>query len=639
MMVTIKSYLQLWKHSLHRWAVDPKVHTKLRIAAYLLTGFVLSAASLGHAPQPLVLGLIVALAGSEAALVAGGGALGYLVFWGTAGFQGILWCALGVLAALALGERRMSLQTPLLLPAVSGLVTALSGVLFQSFLGDQTSIAMYLLRIGLSMGAARLFAVVSTRRDSVADWLACSAGVLALAQVMVLPWLSLGHLAAGALAVGGAFPAAALAGLALDLSETTPVPMTGVLCLCCFLRFLPLKKWMRPLVPALCFPMVALLCGTPDFSALPGLALGGFLGLLLPGQPAWSRRRGEVGIVQVRLEMTSAVFSQMQQLLLESEPEPIDERLLIRSAAERACGNCPCRKNCSARSQAETLTPQVLHFPILETAFPFSCRKSGRLIAELKRSQEHLRILRSGRARQEECKSAIVQQYQFLGEYLQDLSDELSRRARSWGTRFRPEVVFVGNRPEEENGDRCLSFSGVGGRHYVALCDGMGTGAGAVDEGKNAGLLLKRLLTAGFPAEYALRSLNSLCALRSRAGAVTVDLAEIYLDTGKVTLYKWGAAPSYLLTNYGYEKIGTAGPPPGISVTEGRETVLRLSLRRGEMLALLSDGVGGEDALRCSMSASEEPLGEIAARILESGAATGSDDATVAMIRLDPANL
>ena len=164
----------------------------------------------------------------------------------------------------------------------------------------------------------------------------------------------------------------------------------------------------------------------------------------------------------------------------------------------------------------------------------------------------------------------------------------------------------------------------------------MGTGLGAVQEGKAALQLLKKLLLAGFPAEYALRSLNSLCALRGIAGAATVDMAELQLDTGKVMLYKWGAAPSYLLHGGSIEKIGTAGPPPGLSVTDGREKVERLSLRRGEVLVLLSDGVGGEDALQCRFSDGELSLKEIAVKILDSADAEAGDDATVAVIRLSP---
>jgi stage II sporulation protein E len=163
----------------------------------------------------------------------------------------------------------------------------------------------------------------------------------------------------------------------------------------------------------------------------------------------------------------------------------------------------------------------------------------------------------------------------------------------------------------------------------------MGTGLGAVREGKSALQLLKKLLLAGFPPEHALRSLNSLCALRGMAGAATVDMAELQLDTGKVLLYKWGAAPSYLLRDGGIEKIGTAGPPPGLSVTEGREKVERLSLRRGEVLVLLSDGVGGEDALQSRFSGEDLPLGELAARILDMADTQSEDDATVAVIRLN----
>ncbi len=70
-------------------------------------------------------------------------------------------------------------------------------------------------------------------------------------------------------------------------------------------------------------------------------------------------------------------------------------------------------------------------------------------------------------------------------------------------------------------------------RYYIARCDGMGTGEEAAKEGKLSGDMLRRLLAAGYPPEYALRTVNSLCALRGKAGAVTIDLAELRLDTGR----------------------------------------------------------------------------------------------------------
>ena len=182
-------------------------------------------------------------------------------------------------------------------------------------------------------------------------------------------------------------------------------------------------------------------------------------------------------------------------------------------------------------------------------------------------------------------------------------------------------------------------FAGTELNYYVVLCDGMGTGDGAAEEGKTAAIMLRKLLSAGFPPEYALRTLNSMCVLREKGGAVTADLAQIDLGTGKVSLYKWGAAPSYLLTTFGYEKIGTANPPPGLSIAGVRETVDKLSLRRGETLILMSDGVDGEAVMRRAGDLTSEDLGETVARVMRYGRGEQSDDATAAVIRLFPAAL
>ncbi len=255
---------------------------------------------------------------------------------------------------------------------------------------------------------------------------------------------------------------------------------------------------------------------------------------------------------------------------------------------------------------------------------------------ELRRSQDQFRLLKADRERQQEYRGAVMQQYQFLSEFLQELADRLPQRGNQSRQRFQPEVAVCSAGKEPANGDRCLWFAGTECRYYLLLCDGMGTGMGAAEEAKAAGDMLRRLLMAGFPAAYALRSLNSLCTLRGRAGAVTVDLPEIYLDTGRATLYKWGAAPSYLLVPTGPERIGVPGTPPGLSVQEQRETIDRVSLRRGETLVLFSDGVRADAAI-CGMGAcAGEAPGALAARLLEQGKGDGTDDATAAVVRLMP---
>ncbi len=638
MMTAIRSYARQGQHTLRRWLLDPRIHTAAHILQFLLRGFFISAASLGQYPQPLALGLVCAGFGWPAVLTALGSAAGYYVFWGSAGLQGIAWLAAGLPVALLVGSRPSVRRMPMVLPAIAGLITAAAGLAFQLRLDDTTPVAMYLLRMVLSIGVTRLFLSAEETQGQHAKHLVWGVWVLALAQAAPLPWLCLGYIAAAALGTGSAFTAAVIGGLALDLAQITPVPMTAVICVTYFLRLIPgMRKWVSLMTPGPVYLLVMALCGVWDLYPLPALVIGGLLGHFLPESTQTVPRRGETGIAQVRLELAAGVFSQMQMLLTESSAPPIDENALVCRAVERACGGCPNRKSCKERETAASLPAQILHRPLLDGHdLGFSCRKEGRILNELHRAQEQLRTLRGSRELQKESRSALLQQYQFLSEYLQDLSDELGKRVKSAIPRYKPQVSVCANRGENENGDRFQCFAGTGCSYYILLCDGMGKGIGAMDEGRHASALLKKLLTAGFPAEYALRSLNSLCALRGMAGAVTVDLAQLQLDTGKVLLYKWGAAASYLLTDAGAEKIGTAGPPPGLSVTDARETVERLSLRRGETLVLCSDGVGGEDALRCAYAEADEPPGELAARILEAGKLKGGDDATVAVVRLIP---
>ncbi len=633
----MQSYVRQGRHTLRRWAVDPRVHTVFRAAIHILAGFALSAASLANSILPLSLGLTCACSGWSAVLVAGGGALGYLCFWGDTGQQAVVWLGTGLLVSLLLSDRRICRTAPLLLPAAAGLITAVCGVLFQTLDRESTAIALYLIRVGLAIVSAWLFTQVLQRRNPILDWMACGFGVLALAQIIPIPYLGLGYLAAGALVSGASFPAAAIAGLALDLSQVAPVPMTAVMTLGYLVRFLPrCNPWLCRLAPAAVYIGAMSLWGQWDLQPLPGLLLGGIAGSFLPLPGKATHRRGETGVAQVRLEMAAGVLSQTQLLLLETADPPVDETALVARAAERACGNCPYRKSCKDTRRIAQLPGPVLHKTLLSTdELPIVCRKSGRFLAELHRSQEQLRSIHRDRERQKEYREALIQQYQFLSQFLRDLSDQLSRKPGTVQMVYEPQVFLYGNRPQEENGDRCLRFMGTGSHYYVLLCDGMGTGLGAVQEGRIAGNILRRLLSAGYPAAYALRSVNSLCALRERAGAATMDLLQLRLDNGKAVLYKWGAPASYLVSPLGAEKLGCAGPPPGLSVTDCREQSDKFTLRREQAVVMVSDGITEADALRCCLEGREEEPGELAARLLQCCRQEG-DDATVVLVRLVP---
>ena len=633
MMTSIETYVRAGHSKAKAWVQKPAVRLWVIRGACFVGNLLLSGAGLARASMPLALGPVLAMGGWNAVAAAAGGSAGYLTFWGSAGYQGIFWLVLGLAAALFLGKERLLEDLPLMAPAVGGLIVAAGGLFFQFFWEDTTPVPLYLLRTAAGAFSSGLFLLVRDRRDPAADWVAMGCGVLALARLSPLGF-NLGCVAAGIIGAAGTFPAAALAGLALDLSRLTGVSMTAVLSLAQLARSLP-GRWVRYLAPGAVYILVMHMSGYRDWMPVFPLAVGGLLGILVPPVPAQAVRRGETGLTQVRLELMSSCMSQTRQLLLEESGIPIDEEALLLRAQKRACTGCPNRKAC--RERLMPLPNQLLHSPLVEVAsLSIPCKKPGRLILELRRTQEQLRILKADRERQREYRSAVIQQYGFLADWLQNQSEWLPRRPERLRQRYTVEVAVCSAGREAANGDRCVSFPVLGCLHYVMICDGMGTGPEAAREGRSAARLLRRMLVAGFPAEYALGSLNSLLVLRGRAAAVTVDLAEVHLDSGRVTLYKWGAAPSWLLGEGKAEKIGTATPPPGLSVCEGRETVERLSLGWGETLILVSDGV--DPAMIPDPRGEYRRLspGELAAKLLERGARGREDDATVAAVRLSP---
>lgn len=239
------------------------------------------------------------------------------------------------------------------------------------------------------------------------------------------------------------------------------------------------------------------------------------------------------------------------------------------------------------------------------------------------------RAARQHAARLSETRAIAADQYRALARLLRaepedvpalDFRPELHTRTRGW--------------VRGADGDRVTSFR-HGEWFYLLLCDGMGTGPEAAREAETAGGLLRRMIEGGFDAQDALQTLNALYILRGDGGFSTVDLAQLSLVTGEGFLQKWGAAPSYLRSRLGVEKIGTASPPPGLGVGEAhRAECVRLSMRRGETLVLVSDGVSEQTALRALRSDGSPEA--IAARIVSRSDAEEPDDRSAAVLRLRP---
>ena len=180
MIASMETYLRRGRRTCQRLLLNPKIRTGGVVLLCGGSGFLLSAASLGNYPQPLAMGLILAMSGWHAAVMSLGAMLGYWVFWGIAGLQGLVWSASGGLLALLLA-RHIPEEQPLILPAISAFLTALTGLLFQLVLRDTVPVPVYFLRIVMAAGAGLLFPVALGRRAAVTDWLVGGVAVLALA--------------------------------------------------------------------------------------------------------------------------------------------------------------------------------------------------------------------------------------------------------------------------------------------------------------------------------------------------------------------------------------------------------------------------------------------------------------------------
>ena len=363
-----------------------------------------------------------------------------------------------------------------------------------------------------------------------------------------------------------------------------------------------------------------------NIGAWLGVSTGGLLGAALP----WDLllppgTRGTSG-AQVKLEQEARVLAKMQRLLLEIPGSSVSMPDRVERLKAAACTDCLRADTCPRK--------QAMDDSIFLDPLSFSCPHTGRVLREAARVREQQRLLEAQHKRREEYRMAVAQQYGMLSRYLQRVADGLPLQLSPGQIRYRVTVSVRSREKDRSDGDRCAAFPGTGPRFYILLCDGMGTGAPAAAQACQAVHLLKGMLTAGLPPGAALKSLNAQLLLTGDTGAVTADLCELRLDTGYASLYKWGAAPSYLLSRKTLRRIGAPGLPPGMELGSSGERIARLSLQKGQTLVLASDGVTFDESL--SLPDTIEPTGPLADRLLRQYGSTGEDDATLAVIRLGP---
>lgn len=348
----------------------------------------------------------------------------------------------------------------------------------------------------------------------------------------------------------------------------------------------------------------------------------------------------------LRLRAAAEVLEELSRRLPENAPSAaVSEATgVYDSTAERICRCCPGFHRCWQHRAQETYralsgaAKQILergtaHAEDFPQSFRNDCRHFDGFLTALNQELEGMLFRRRYRMQLRESRQVVAEEFSCVAAYL--------RAPRGLRGEVRDAycpvvgISSLGKNGSAAIGDRGICFHGRGVDYFVLLCDGMGTGAGASRLSAETVRTLERLLRVGFAPEGALKVLNGMELLRGTGCFTTVDLLHIDLSDGTASLYKWGAAPSYLRADERVEKLGMVTPPPGVGVGgEALPERYDLSLKWGEILVIVSDGAGREDLEERIAAFQGQSPQEMAALLLAD--APREDDMTAVCISLRP---
>lgn len=129
------------------------------------------------------------------------------------------------------------------------------------------------------------------------------------------------------------------------------------------------------------------------------------------------------------------------------------------------------------------------------------------------------------------------------------------------------------------------------GKYAMAISDGMGNGRRAREESEETLRLLQQILQIGIPEKVAIKSINSILALRTTDEMfATLDLAVIDLNHAKVKFLKVSAAPSFVKRGNDIINIEASNLPMGI-IHDVDIDIVSDQLISGDLLIMVSDGI------------------------------------------------
>lgn len=129
------------------------------------------------------------------------------------------------------------------------------------------------------------------------------------------------------------------------------------------------------------------------------------------------------------------------------------------------------------------------------------------------------------------------------------------------------------------------------GKKVLAISDGMGNGKRAKEESEETLRLLHQILKTGIPEQVAIKSINSILALRTTDEIYsTLDLSIMNLHNASVRCLKIGSSPSFIKRGDFLFQITASNLPIGI-IEDFSVDIVQEQLKPGDLFIMMSDGI------------------------------------------------
>lgn len=141
------------------------------------------------------------------------------------------------------------------------------------------------------------------------------------------------------------------------------------------------------------------------------------------------------------------------------------------------------------------------------------------------------------------------------------------------------------------SGDSYTTIEIGAGKYAMAISDGMGNGQRANEESEETLRLLQQILQTGIPEKVAIKSINSILALRTTDEMfATLDLAVINLHNAFIRFLKIGSTPSFIKRGDDILNVEASNLPMGI-IQEFDVDIVSEQLKAEDLLIMMSDGI------------------------------------------------